>query len=108
MPKKYAPDPNSIREFHPRNPFKTSPVEMHVFDVSQLLIDRRLQYVRCKTRPFCIPMDAISYSIVEGNGELIMFGGVHSELINYEDGTEEVEIRILNTLRIIKMKKKVF
>ncbi len=76
-------------------------------DTSQLLSEGRLSCARGKFRPRNCPIDTILYSVVEGNGELVMFGGIQRDVINYDDGTEEVEIQIVNSLRVVKVKRKI-
>lgn len=99
--------PTNIREFLPLNRYRTPILEMHTIDTTNLLEDGKLTSVKSKFRSLNCPTDTILYSIVEGNGELIMFGGIQREIINYEDGTEEREIKIIDTLHIIKAKRKV-
>lgn len=97
----------NMREFLPLNAFKASVIELHALDTSHLVEQGRLTHVRNKLRPVNCPTDTILYSVIEGNGELIMFGGIQRDIINYDDGTEEIEIKIINSLRIMKLKRRV-
>lgn len=106
QPKKYAPS-RSKKDCLSNSTFKSAVIEMHAIDTSNLLSQGRLSSYRNKFRPMNCPTDTILYSVVEGNGELIMFGGIQQDVINYEDGTEEIEIQIINTLRVIKVKRKI-
>lgn len=93
-----------MRELHA---FKASVIELHALDTSHLINEGRLTHIRSKLRPLNCPTDTILYSVIVGNGELIMFGGIQRDIISYDDGTEEIEIKILNTLRIMKLKKRI-
>lgn len=93
-----------MRELHA---FKASVIELHALDTSHLINECRLTHIRSKLRPLNCPTDTILYSVIVGNGELIMFGGIQRDIISYDDGTEEIEIKILNTLRIMKLKKRI-
>lgn len=104
--KKYAAS-RSMKNFLSSSTFKSAVIEMHAIDTSNLLTEGRLSSFRNKFRPLNCPTDTILYTIVEGNGELIMFGGIQQDVINYEDGTEEIEIQIINTLRVIKVKRRI-
>lgn len=98
---------DSIRELLPLNRFKSPILEAHTIDTSKLLENGSLTYVKSKFRSLNCPTDTILYSVIEGNGELIMFGGIQRDIINYEDGTEEIEIKIIDTLHIIKAKRRI-
>lgn len=68
--------PNSSRLGPTRNP-----LTMYIADLSQVLADGTISWLpqHCQdvTRG---PEEAILYSLVEGRGELIMFGGIHKDL----------------------------
>lgn len=97
----------NIRGFSPLNRFRTPILEMHTIDTSDLLENGKLTSVKSKCKLLNCPTDTILYSIVEGNGELIMFGGIQREIINYDDGTEEREVKIIDTLHIIRAKREI-
>ena len=97
----------NIRDFLSLNKYRTPILEIHTIDTTNLLESGKLSSIKSKCRSLNCPTDTILYSIVEGNGELIMFGGIQRDIINYEDGTEEREIKIIDTLHIIKTKRKI-
>ncbi|GBP31172.1 F-box only protein 42 [Eumeta japonica] len=57
---------------------------MHVLDISTILNERTLNYVTWMCPPLGevagAPAELVMYSLVRGNGELIMFGGVHNDI----------------------------
>lgn len=79
-----------------------------MLDTSCLLEDGRLLYVRNrnKLRPLNCPSDTILYSVIEGNGELMVFGGIRRNICKCNDN-QEIVSEITNALKIIKLKKKV-
>lgn len=97
---------SNVRDLKSLNTFKTS-VELHMLDTSYLLEHSRLVHVRGKLRPLNCPSDTIFYSVVEGNGELLVFGGIQRNICKRADGNQEIIPEIMNTLKIIKLKKKV-
>lgn len=63
---------------------KRNTLSMHVLDISTVLNENTLNYVSwlCPRLGEMngAPEELVMYSLVKGNGELIMFGGVHNDI----------------------------
>lgn len=70
---------------------KRNTLTMHVLDISTVMNGNSLNYVSwlCPRlgEMSGAPEELVMYSLVKGNGELIMFGGVHNDIsiINYTE-----------------------
>lgn len=70
---------------------KRNTLTMHVLDISTVVNGNSLNYVSwlCPRLGEMdgAPEELVMYSLVKGNGELIMFGGVHNDIsiINYSE-----------------------
>ena len=54
---------------------------MFVLDISKILsLDRKVSWLPIKSVAFGSPESTILYSLVKGNGELIMFGGIKKDV----------------------------
>lgn len=79
----------------PRQPavkkVKRNTLTMHVLDISTIVDGNSLNYVAwlCPRlgEMTGAPEELVMYSLVKGNGELIMFGGVHNDIsiLNYAE-----------------------
>lgn len=79
----------------PRQPavkkVKRNTLTMHVLDISTVVDGNSLNYVGwlCPRlgEMTGAPEELVMYSLVKGNGELIMFGGVHNDIniLNYSE-----------------------
>ncbi|XP_028166772.1 F-box only protein 42 [Ostrinia furnacalis] len=85
-----SPPPNQHRPPAVKK-IKRNTLTMHVLDISTILDGNSLNYVSwlCPRlgEMSGAPEELVMYSLVKGNGELIMFGGVHNDIsvLNYSE-----------------------
>lgn len=73
--------PSSNHPVSSRSAPVRNPLTMYVADISQALFNGTISWLPQKQHvSLCGPEEAILYSLVEGRGELIMFGGIHKDL----------------------------
>lgn len=85
------PDPIPPRRQPAIKKNKRNTLTMHVLDISSVLDENSYNYVSwlCPRLGEMrgAPEELVMYSLVKGNGELIMFGGVHNDIsiLNYAE-----------------------
>ncbi|XP_049880127.1 F-box only protein 42 [Pectinophora gossypiella] len=86
------PDPNPPQRQQPAvKKVRRNTLTMHVLDIASVLDGNTLNYVTwlCPRlgEMSGAPEELVMYSLVKGNGELIMFGGVHNDIsiLNYSE-----------------------
>lgn len=70
---------------------------MFVMDISNILIDYTVSWLPLKAVPEGSPEDTILYSLVAGNGELIMFGGIQKDATSITQQAQS-SVNISNTV----------
>lgn len=70
---------------------------MFVMDISNVLIDNTVSWLPLKAVPDGSPEDTILYSLVAGNGELIMFGGIQKDATSITQQAQS-SVNISNTV----------
>ncbi|XP_026756901.1 F-box only protein 42 [Galleria mellonella] len=85
------PPPNPQQRQPAVKKIKRNTLTMHVLDISSIIDGNSLNYVSwlCPRLGEMngAPEELVMYSLVKGNGELIMFGGVHNDIsvLNYNE-----------------------
>ena len=83
--------------FHEVNPEKL--LSMFVLDISTAISDHEVEWLQfCSNDSFESPEVSILYSLVEGRGELIMFGGIRKNADRAENGDNDENDSVSNAL----------
>ena len=81
-------------------------MHMHVLNLSKVLIDRKVTWHPLRENfNVCAPEETIFYSLVEGRGELIMFGGIQRDIQTMQRGLDLRSHIVSNNLHIISPRR---
>lgn len=83
-----------------------NPMYMHVLDISKAISHGTVQWQPLNDEFMGIPPEeTIFYSLVCGRGELIMFGGIQTDLNNMQRGINVTQQVVSNAVHFIKAQK---
>lgn len=79
-----------------------NPICIHTVDLGHILSDNTISWLPIQ-KPDCVisPEETIFYSLVEGRGELIMFGGIRGDLHTMQRGLQLKTQAVSNTIHYL-------
>ncbi|ELU08387.1 hypothetical protein CAPTEDRAFT_181873 [Capitella teleta] len=87
---------------------RQNPMYVHVLDVSRVVRDRKATWLQTHDQiDSCTPEETIFHSLVQGRGELIMFGGVQMDLSSMQKGLHSTPKQVSNIVHFIRPKRSV-
>lgn len=85
---------------NPKEP--RSLMHLHNLDISKVVTEKIVTWQRVRENiSDCIPEEAIFYSLVEGRGELIMFGGIQRDINSMQRGVRIKSHVVSNNLYVL-------
>ena len=86
-----------------QNTAAVNPMYMHVLDISEAVSKRVVTWLPLHTN--CddnAPEETIFYSLIEGRGELIMFGGIQTDLGGMQRGVDVKQQTVSNSVHYLR------
>lgn len=79
-----------------------TPIHLHVLDITDIVQSRTATWQSVKENPSLeAPEETIFYSLVEGRGELVMFGGIQRDIQSMQRGMDVKSHVVSNNLYIL-------
>jgi F-box protein 42 len=83
-----------------------TPIHLHVLDITDIVQSRTATWQSVKENPSLeAPEETIFYSLVEGRGELVMFGGIQRDIQSMQRGMDVKSHVVSNNLYILSPPK---